>query len=128
VARVAFALWSPDIVSSASLFARGLSFYDVGYDFNFMATTALQFWPQQGQAFAQLLVNNTRGTTKTVAEVLALMNAAGPGDVGRTAALVAMATDPAMTQQLTLTGVISNGVTADLAVAGFGTLFALLPG
>jgi Ca2+-binding RTX toxin-like protein len=128
VARVAFVLWTPEIVRSSTLFSRGLSFYDVGYDFNFLCVTALQFWPQQGQDFAQMLVNNTRGTSRTVADVLAIMNAAGPGDTGRAAAVAAMALDPAMTQLITLSGVLSTGVVADLVVPDFGTLFELLPG
>lgn len=128
VARVAFALWTPEIVNSSSLFARGISFYDVGYDFNFLCATALQFWPQQGFAFAEMLVNNARGTTRTVPELMAIMSAAGPGDTGRAAAVAAMALDPAMTQLVALSGVLSNGVVADLAVEGFGTLFELLPG
>jgi RTX calcium-binding nonapeptide repeat (4 copies) len=128
VARVAFLLWQPEIIFSTALFARGLSFYDVGYSYETLCQVALQFWPQQGLEFAQLIVANTRGTSKTAEEVLAFMNAAGPGDLGRAAAVAMLAQDPAMTQQLEVMGVRTNGVVADLEVPGFGVLFALLPG
>ena len=111
-----------------SLFARGLSFYDVGYDFNFLCQTALLFWPQQGAEFANILVTNAPGTTKTVNDVLAIMSGAGGGEAGRTAAVSAMALDAATTNQIELSGIRTNGVVADLFVQDFGQLFGLLPG
>ena len=131
VARVAFVLWSPaiaHITAFQSLFARGLSYYDVGYDFNNLCQTALLFWPQQGAAFAQILVGNAPGTTRTVNDVLAIMNTAGGGDAGRAAAVSAMALDAATTTQIELSGIRSNGLVADLFVQDFGQLFSLLPG
>lgn len=127
VARVAFVLWTPDIVGSGALFARGLSYYDVGYDFLEMCGAALQFWDQQGAAFADLLLRGTPGTTKTQAEILQIMSNAGGGQAGRIAALAEMARDAATTAQLELRGVTTSGVAADLEVAGFGTLFQLWP-
>ena len=131
VARVAYVLWSPvisHIPAFQTLFARGLSFYDVGYDFNFLCQTALLFWPQQGAEFANILVTNAPGTTKTVNDVLAIMSGAGGGDLGRTAAVSAMALDAATTNQIELSGIRTNGVVADLFVQDFGQLFSLLPG
>ena len=131
VARVAFVLWSPVIAhipAFQTLFARGLSFYDVGYDFNYLCQTALLFWPQQGAEFANILVTNAPGTSKSVNDVLAIMSGAGGGEAGRTAAVSAMALDAATTNQIELSGIRTNGVVADLFVQDFGQLFSLLPG
>ena len=74
------------------------------------------------------LPTSTPGTTRSVADVLALMNAAGGGDAGRAAAVAAMAQDPATTANLAAKGVFISGINAALEVPGFGTLFGPLPG
>jgi RTX calcium-binding nonapeptide repeat (4 copies) len=128
LARVAFVLWTPGIAGSTTLFARGYSYYDVGYDFAEMSRTALNFWPQTGEEFAQILVRGTPGTTRTVADVLAIMNANGGPVLGRALAVQTMAMDAATTAKLEAAGVLRNGVVVAHDVAGFGTLFDLLPG
>ena len=133
IARVASVLWSPAIFSLqttfATLFARGYSYYDVGYDFNTMCGVALLFFPDaKGQVLAEQLHNNAPDTTRTVADILKIMSDAGGGDAGRAAAVVTMAQDAATTAQIELSGIRTNGVIADLSVDGFGTLFGLLPG
>jgi Ca2+-binding RTX toxin-like protein len=127
IVRVAFVLWSPAIVSSSTLFSRGYSYYDVGYSFEQMSVVALQFWPEQGSAFAQKLVGNAPGTTRTVSELLAVMADAGGGDAGRAAAVRLMALDPATTAQVAASGVLDHGVVSSNFVPDFGTLFQLLP-
>jgi Ca2+-binding RTX toxin-like protein len=128
VARVAIVLWSVGIVGSSTLFARGLSFYDVGYDFNYMCRVALMFHPEQGLDFAFKLVGNSQTTTRFVSDVLGIMTAAGGGEDGRAAAVAALAMDPAVTALLESTGIRSQGVVADLVVPDFGVMFALTPG
>jgi Ca2+-binding RTX toxin-like protein len=127
LARVAFVLWNPAIVGSTALFARGLSFYDVGYDFATMSVVALQFWTADSDTqLAQRLIDNS-GSTKTAAQLLATMAAAG-GDVeGRAAALREIALDPATTQRIEESNIRTVGLVSDHFVPGFGTLFALLP-
>lgn len=128
VARVAYVLWTPAISAHPSLFAMGFSYYDNGYSFSQLCDAALGWWPQQGREFANLLLRGTPGTTRTADDILAIMADAGGGQAGRVAALAAMANDPATTAQLSIQGVLLNGVLADLAVAGYGTLFTLLDG
>ena len=127
IARVAFVLWSPAIVGSASLFARGYSFYDVGYDFETMSIVALQFWTADTdeQLAARLIANS--GSTKTEAQLLATMAAAGGSVEGRAAALREIALDAATTAVVEASGLRSNGVVADLFAINFGQLFDLLP-
>ena len=116
VARVAFALWSPAIYASHTLFSKGLSFYtnEFGYSFDTLCQVALQYHPEAGLALATKLVGNAPGTTLTAAGLLTLMNANGGGDsaTGRAAAVKAVALDAATTNQLDLTGVTSKGVVA----------------
>jgi RTX calcium-binding nonapeptide repeat (4 copies) len=127
VARVAFVLWSPAIAGSTSLFARGISFYDVGYDFRTLVETALHFHGDSDAGLAAKLVVHTPGTTKTEAQLLALMAAAGGGAAGRIAAVSEMANDPKTFEQVALAGFITNGVACDLNFIDT-VLFAPLPG
>lgn len=134
VARVAFALWSPAIYASATLFSKGLSFYtnEYGYSLDTLCQVALQYWPETGTALAAKLVANAPGTAQTAASLLAVMNANGGGDAlaGRAAAVKAVALDAATTNQLELMGVTTQGVFATL---GFPSeppevFFGFLPG
>ena len=118
VARVAFALWSPAIYASHTLFSKGLSFYtnEFGYSFDTLCQVALQYHPEVGLALATKLVGNAPGTTLTAAGLLTLMNANGGGDsaTGRAAAVKAVALDAATSNQLDVMGVMTKGVVATL--------------
>jgi Ca2+-binding RTX toxin-like protein len=130
LARVAFVLWSPQIVNSPTLFARGLSFYDVNYSFETMSQVALQFWTHEtdAQLAARLKLNS--GTSRSEAQLLATMVAnGGAGSVeGRAAAVREAALDAGTTAAIEASGIRTNGVVADLFVPGFGTLFGFIPG
>jgi hypothetical protein len=129
LARVAFVLWTKDIVGSGTLFSRGYSFYDNGgYDFATMCGAALTFHGEQGQAFADKLIANMPGQTRTAADILAIMAGAGGGEPGRVAALIAVANDAVTVAAIEASGIRSNGVVAELFVPGFGNLFGPLPG
>jgi Ca2+-binding RTX toxin-like protein len=127
VARVAFVLWNPAIVASPSLFARGLSYYDVGYDFNTASKAVLQFWTGENDTqLAQRLIANS-GSTKTVPQLLQTMASNGGGIEGRAAAVREIAMDPRTTELIEASGIGTVGVVSDNVVPGFGTLFDLLP-
>ena len=131
VARVAFALWSPAIYASHTLFSKGLSFYtnEFGYSVDTLCQVALQYHPEVGLALANKLVGNAPGTTLTAAGLLTLMNANGGGDsaTGRAAAVKAVALDAATSAQMELAGVFSKGVVATLNFDS-DVYFAPLPG
>jgi Bacterial Ig domain/RTX calcium-binding nonapeptide repeat (4 copies)/Metallo-peptidase family M12B Reprolysin-like len=117
VARVAFVLWSPLIAASKDLFAKGISFYDNGYDFNYLCEVALNYHPDSNAALATKLLNNVPGTTHTAAELLSLM-AGGTGSAGRIAAVQLMANDSHTYAQVELAGFISRGIDCALVVDG----------
>jgi Ca2+-binding RTX toxin-like protein len=130
VARVAFALWNPAIATSRYLFARGISYYDVGYSYETLIDTALGFFttdtPQQ---FAERLAGNV-ASGRTAAEVLALMQANGgsaAGETGRAYATKLVAGDAANLRAIELAGLISNGIACDLYADG-NLLFAPIGG
>jgi Calx-beta domain len=128
IARLAFVLWTKDIVSSGTLFSRGYSFYDVGYDFITVSEVALQFWTADNDtALAERLIRNS-GSTKTVAQLLATMAAAGGAIEGRAAALREIALDEGTTAHIVASGIRDDGVVAENFVPGFGQLFQLFPG
>ena len=130
VARVAFVLWSPGIATSKDFFAKGLSFYNNGYDFDFLCQIALNDHPETGTALAQKLLAGTPGTAHTLADINAVMAAAGGGSTrpGRMAAVKYMALDPATLVNIELVGMRSNGVEAWLVVDGTVVLFAPMAG
>ena len=134
MARVALVLWSTDIAASPGsgyLFARGISYYDVGYSFEEMSVVALQFWGHLNDAqLAAQLVGNISGTTKTVDQILQVIASSGGADTptGRAAAVREMALDAATTVAIEASGIRSDGVVAALSVPGFGTLFGYVPG
>jgi Ca2+-binding RTX toxin-like protein len=131
VARVAFALWTPAIYGSATLFSKGVSFYDneFNYGFDFLCQVALQYHPETGAALAAKLKSNIPASSFTAAQLLEIMNNNGGGESvsGRAAAVKAVALDAATTQQLELTGVTSKGVVASLNFDA-DVYFGLLPG
>ena len=116
VARVAFALWTPPIVNSPTLFSKGISFYsnEFGYSFDFLCQVALQYWPESGAATAARLKASIPGAAFTTQQLIDIMASNGGVDTvaGRAAAVKAVALDPATTAQLELAGVPSRGVVA----------------
>jgi Ca2+-binding RTX toxin-like protein len=131
VARVAFALWTPAIYGSPTLFSKGISFYDneFNYGFDFLCQVALQYHPETGAALAAKLKSNIPASSFTAAQLLEIMNNNGGGESvsGRAAAVKAVALDAATTQQLELTGVTSQGVVASFNFDS-EVYFGLLPG
>jgi Bacterial Ig domain/Putative Ig domain/RTX calcium-binding nonapeptide repeat (4 copies) len=131
VARVAFALWTPAIYSSATLFSKGISFYDneFGYSFDFLCQVALQYHPETGAALAAKLKTSIPASSLSAQQLVDLMAANGgiTSDTGRAAAVKAVALDAATTQQLELLGVTSKGVVATLNFDA-EIYFGLLPG
>ena len=132
VARVAFALWTPPIINSPTLFAKGISFYtnEFGSSFDTLCQVALQYYPEPGAATAARLKASIPGIAFTVQQLIDLMAANGGIDTvaGRAAAVKAVALDAATTAQLELAGV-ANGIAASLGFPG-ETLdyFGPLPG
>ena len=131
VARVAFALWSPAIYGSQTLFSKGISFYDNtnNYSFDILCQVALQYHPETGTALAAKLRASISASSFTAGQLLDIMiaNGGANSDTGRAAAVKAVALDAATTQQLVLTGVTSIGVVATLSFDA-EVYFGLLPG
>lgn len=120
VERVAFVLWTPGIAGSRDLFAKGVSFYDNGYSFDFLCEIALNYHPESGRALAQKLLTGTPGTSSSLADVEAVMATAGGGSTlaGRVAAVKLMALDVATLANIDLAGLRSQGVECSLVVDG----------
>ncbi|MBH9552056.1 tandem-95 repeat protein [Inhella gelatinilytica] len=117
VARVAFVLWNPAIYNVPELFAAGLSFYtnEYAYTLNDLCKVALIFRPEKtAQELVATLLANTPGTSKTAAQLYAIMDANGgqSSQTGWAAAIEAMALDAATSAQLDLMGVAQNGLAA----------------
>ena len=128
VARVATVLWTPAILASRELLAKGLSFYDVGYSYDELCFVALNYWTSLSNAeLAQNLIRNAGSTRHTADELLGLMSAHGGAQAGRAQAVKLLADDAGTTGTLTLMGVFSQGVEASLTADGV-SLFAALPG
>ena len=133
VARVAFALWTPAIIGSPSLFAKGISFYtnENGYSLDVMCQVALQFWPESGAATAARLKASVPAIGYTTQQLLDMMAANGGADsaAGRAAAVKAVALDAATTTQLEVMGVFSKGIVATLGFPGESAdYFGPMPG
>jgi hypothetical protein len=133
IARVAFALWTPGIINSPTLFAKGISFYtnDNGYSLDVMCQVALQFWPETGAATAARLKAAIPAVNYTTQQLVALMAANGGADTlaGRAAAVKAVAQDIATTAQLEAMGVYSQGIVATLGFPGESAdYFGPMPG
>ena len=124
VARVAFALWTPAIYASHTLFSKGISFYDneFNYSFDVLCQVALQYHPETGAVLAAKLKASIPASSYSQAQLLAIINTSGSA-----AAVKAVALDPATTQQLELTGVTTKGVVATLNFDA-EVYFGLLPG
>ena len=131
VVRVAFALWTPGIYASQTLFSKGISFYDneFTYDFDFLCKMALQYHPETGVALAAKLKTSIPASSFTAGQLLDIMiaNGGATSDSGRAAAVKTVALDAATTQQLELTGVTTKGVVATLNFDA-EIYFGLLPG
>ena len=131
VARVAFALWTPAIYNSPTLFSKGISFYtnEFGYSFDTLCLVALQYHPETGLALANKLKGSILASSYSAQQLVDIMvaNGGATSDAGRAAAVKAIALDAATTAQLELMGVTTKGVVATL---NFDTeiYFGLLPG
>ena len=133
MARVALVLWSTDIAASPGsgyLFARGISYYDVGYSYETLIDAALGFFTSDSeQQFAERLAGNVPSGRSAV-DILALMRdhgGAGVGQAGRGWATKLVADEAANLHNIELAGFISNGIACDLVVDG-SLLFAPLGG
>lgn len=126
IARVAFALWNPAIAGSRYLFARGISYYDVGYSYETMIDAALGFFTaDSAQQFAERLSTNV-ASGRSAAEILALMQSHGgaaAGEAGRHYATKLVADDAANLRAIELAGLLTNGIACDLYADG-NLLFA----
>ena len=113
VAKVAFALWSPAIAPSSSLFGKGVDWYDQGHSYRELIDFALTYYSGLSDAqLAQNLMANVKSTRSHV-EVLSLIT-----QQGRAAATQLVADDAANMAQVELAGLKSNGITCALT---FGT-------
>lgn len=122
VAEAAFALWGPGIASSRQLFARGISFYDVGWPRTFMLDIAVGFFGGDSDLeFAQRLFANVPGARST-SELLALLQ--NGYSRGHVTGLVA--DDPVNLRSIELAGFLEHGIAASLGWDG-GPLFQPLP-
>ena len=131
VARVAFALWTPAIYNSPTLFSKGISFYtnQFGNSFDTLCLVALQYHPETGLGLANKLKGSIPASSYSAQQLVDIMvaNGGATSDAGRAAAVKAVALEAATNQQLELMGVTSKGVEATL---NFDTeiYFGLLPG
>ena len=113
VAKVAFALWSPAIAPSSSLFGKGIDWYDQGHSYRELIDFALTYYSGLSDAqLAQTLMTNVK-STRSHSEVLNLIT-----QQGRAAATQLVADDAANMAQVELAGLKSNGITCALT---FGT-------
>ena len=122
VARVAFALWTPAIIGSPTLFSKGLSFYsnEFGYNIDTLCQVALSYWPESGAQTAARLKASLPASSFSTQQLIDIMASNGGVDStsGRAAAVKAVALDAAMTAQLDLQGVFSKGLVATLGFPG----------
>jgi Ca2+-binding RTX toxin-like protein len=124
VAKVAFALWSPAIANSATLFGRGISWYDNGYSYAQLIDIALGYYSNLSDTqFAQNLVNNVPGT-RTTADVIALMAQQGGAQTGRAYVTQLYADDAANLANIELAGLKTQGISCALTF-GDEALFGL---
>jgi hypothetical protein len=140
VARVAFALWTPPIVNSPTLFSKGISYFtnEYGYSFDTLCQVALNWHPETGTALANKMLEwyqRTNAAVKpgyTAQQLVDIMNANGGENSvdGRAAAVKAIALDPATTAQLELTGIYTTGVVATHSFPSdpVEVFFTFLPG
>ena len=106
VAKVAFALWSPAIAPSATLFGKGIDWYDQGHSYRELIDFALTYYSGLSDAqLAQTLMTNVK-STRSHSEVLNLIT-----QQGRAAATQLFADDAANMAQVELAGLKSNGIT-----------------
>jgi hypothetical protein len=120
IARVAFALWTPEIAGSQSLFAIGYSYYDVGYSYETMIEVALSYFTGMSDLdLAFRLKESVPGSSFFLSDLQAAMSRAGGGMAGRIAAVKLAADDPASLESVRLAGLIDNGVVADVSMGLF---------
>jgi Ca2+-binding RTX toxin-like protein len=118
VAKVAFALWNPAIAPSTTLFGKGIDWYDQGRSYRELIDFALTYYVNYSdQQFAQNLVNNVP-STRTAADVLALMAGHGGAQAGRAFVAQLYADDAANMANIELAGFKTKGIGCALL---FGT-------
>ena len=118
VAKVAFALWSPAIVGSRELFAKGISYYDNGYDYATLVRTALTYFASDSDAqLAERLAANVPGA-RSAAELVTMMAAQGGGQAGRESVTRWVADAAANVAALELAGLRTQGIECALVVDG----------
>ena len=131
VAKVGTALFSTAIANPGNgrLWAIGMSFYDVGYDYNFLIEIALTnyFAGFSNTDLANQLVFAVPGTGRTSAELITLMASQGGAMAGRIAAVKLMADSPQNMATIDGEGLRLTGIAADLVADGT-VVFGLLPG
>ncbi len=131
VAKVATALFGTAIANPTSgrLWAIGLSFYDVGYSYDFLIETALSnyFADFDNTALANQLLSTVPGTGHTPTELITLMGSLGTALAGRAAAVKLMADDPHDMATIDSEGLRLNGIACDLTVDG-AVVFGLVLG
>ena len=121
VAKVAFALWSPAIAPSATLFGKGVDWYDDGHSYRELIDFALTYFSGLSDAqLAQTLRANVQ-STRSQSEVLGLIT-----QQGRAAATQLVADDAANMAQIELAGLKSSGIECAL-MFGSEALF-VMPG
>ena len=121
VAKVAFALWSPAIAPSSTLFGKGVDWYDQGHSYRALIDFALTYYSGLSDTqLAQTLMTNVK-STRSQNEVLSLIT-----QQGRAAATQLFADDTANMVQIELAGLKSNGIACALAF-GSESLF-VVPG
>lgn len=119
VAKVAFALWSPHIAGARDLFARGISFYDNGYDYRHLIEVALGYFAHESDTqIAQRLSANVPDSGRSATELLSMMQAAGGGLAGRIAATQWMADHPVNATAIEVAGLTTQGIACVLFVDG----------
>jgi Ca2+-binding RTX toxin-like protein len=110
VAKLAFALWGPAIVSSATLMGKGIDWYDQGHSPRELVDFALSYFSALSDAeLAQRLVSNVQGT-HNASEVLGLIT-----QQGRAAVAQRFADDAANLANVELAGLPDKGIVCALS-------------
>jgi Ca2+-binding RTX toxin-like protein len=110
VAKVAFALWSPAIAGSTTLFGKGIDWYDKGYGYRELIDFALGYFSALSDTeLAQTLATNVPGT-RTAADLVALMSQQGGGAVGRAFVTAQVADSAANVGSVELAGLNTSGI------------------
>ena len=109
VTKVAFALWSPAIAPSSTLFGKGVDWYDQGHSYRELIDFALTYYSGLSDAqLSQTLTTNVK-STRSQREVLNLIS-----QQGRAAVTRLFADDVANMAQIELAGLKTRGIACAL--------------